>query len=74
MDKSLERGENLDKKDSIIHGLKEDVIKLMDDIKGKDEAVRALIATLQEKGDQNQKLVEKMTIMKNHQLSTQILN
>ena len=46
----------------------------MDDIKGKDEAVRALIATLQEKGDQNQKLVEKMTIMKNHQLSTQILN
>lgn len=46
MDKSLEIGEKLDKKDSIIHGLKEDVIKLMDDIKGKDEAVRALIATL----------------------------
>jgi hypothetical protein len=43
----------MDKKDTEIHQLKEEVVKQRDEIKGKDEAIKALSMTLIEKGKEN---------------------
>jgi hypothetical protein len=43
----------LDKKDTEIHRLEEEILKLRDEIKGKDEAIKALSMTLIEKGQEN---------------------
>lgn len=43
----------LDRKDTEIHRLREDVVRQRDEIKGKDEAIKALSLTLLEKGSQN---------------------
>lgn len=40
----------IDKKEAEIHRLEEDIIKHRDEIKGKDEAIKALSMTLIEKG------------------------
>ena len=44
-----------------------------DEIRGKDEAIKALSDTLIEKGTKNMELVEKITEMKNHQMTTHYL-
>ncbi len=43
----------IDRKDTEIHSLKEEVVKLRDEIKGKDEAIKALSLTLIERGKEN---------------------
>ncbi len=43
-------------------------------MKGKTQAIVALTHTLLEKGDHNRKLMEKLSEMKNHQLSHHFLN
>lgn len=49
------------------------MLKLKDDIRGKDEAINALTVTLLERGEHNKKLFEQLTEFKNHFLSNQIL-
>ena len=49
------------------------LVKQRDEIKGKDEALKALTLTLLDKGKENQKLSEMILEIKNHQLETQIL-
>lgn len=56
----------IDRKDAEIHSYKEEVIKQRDEIKGKDEAIKALSMTLIEKGKENQKLSEMVLEIKNH--------
>lgn len=73
MDVRLEFEAKLDKKDADIHNLQEEVAKLRDDIKGKDEAIRALSETLLEKGEENQKLSEAVNEIKNHHLATSVI-
>jgi len=63
----------IDRKDTEIHSLKEEVVKLRDEIKGKDEAIKALSLTLIERGKENQRLTEMVVEIKNHHLMTQIL-
>ena len=58
MDMRLEFEGKLDKKDAQIHSLKEEVVKYRDEVKGKDEAIKALTLTLLEKGKDNQRLQE----------------
>jgi hypothetical protein len=53
MDIRLEFEGKLDKKDELIRELMETIVKLKDDIKGKDQAIRALSDTLLEKGLEN---------------------
>lgn len=43
----------IDKKDVEINHRKEEVVKYRDEIKGKDEAIKALSMTLIEKGKEN---------------------
>ena len=69
----LEYEAKIDKKDTEIHSLKEDVVKYRDEIRGKDEAIKALSLTLLEKGKENQRLTEMIVEIKNHHLMTQIL-
>jgi phosphoenolpyruvate synthase/pyruvate phosphate dikinase len=73
MDIRLEFEGKLDKKDELIRELMETIVKLKDDIKGKDQAIRALSDTLLEKGLENQKLSEAVNEIKNHLLATTIL-
>jgi hypothetical protein len=47
-------------------------VKYKDDIKGKDEAIKALSMTLIEKGQENQKLSEMVIEIKNHHLSSSV--
>jgi hypothetical protein len=63
----------IDRKDTQIHSFKEEVIKLRDEIKGKDEAIKALSMTLIDKGKENERLTEMIVEIKNHHLMTQIL-
>ncbi len=63
----------IDRKDTEIHSFKEEVVKLRDEIKGKDEAIKALSLTLIERGKENQRLTEMVVEIKNHHLMTQIL-
>ena len=69
----LEFEARIDKKEVQIHSLKEEVVKYRDEIRGKDEAIKALSMTLIEKGKENQRLTEMVVEIKNHQLVTQIL-
>lgn len=73
MDVKLEFEGLLDKKDQLVHELQEQVEKLKDDIRGKDQAIQALSETLLEKGLENQKLSEAVNEIKNHHLATTIL-
>ena len=72
-DVKLEFEARIDKKEVQIHSLKEEVVKYRDEIRGKDEAIKALSMTLIEKGKENQRLTEMVVEIKNHQLVTQIL-
>lgn len=69
----LEYEAKIDKKETEIHSLKEEVVKYRDEIRGKDEAIKALSLTLLEKGKENQRLTEMVVEIKNHHLMTQIL-
>jgi hypothetical protein len=69
----LEFEARIDKKETEIHSLKEEVVKYKDEIRGKDEAIKALSMTLIEKGKENQRLTEMVVEIKNHHLMTQIL-
>lgn len=70
MDLRLDFETKIDKRDIDNHRLKEDVVKYRDEIKGKDEALKALTLTLMEKGKDNQRLQELVIQIKNHQLET----
>lgn len=72
-DIQLEFEAKIDKKETQIHSLKEEVVKYRDEIRGKDEAIKALSMTLIEKGKENQRLAEMVVEIKNHHLMTQIL-
>lgn len=72
-DMKLEWEAVIDRKDTHIHQLKEEVVKYRDEVKGKDEAIKALSMTLIDKGKQNQRLTEMVVEIKNHHLMTQIL-
>lgn len=72
-DMKLEWEAVVDRKDTQIHQFKEEVVKLRDEIKGKDEAIKALSMTLIEKGKENERLTEMVVEIKNHHLMTQIL-
>jgi hypothetical protein len=50
VDSTLVQETTIDKKDSQILLLREEVVKYKDEIKGKDEAIKALSMTLIEKG------------------------
>ena len=63
----------IDKKDKELFELMEILQKLKDDIKGKDQAIRALSDTLLEKGEENQRLSEAVNEIKNHHLTTSVL-
>lgn len=63
----------VDRKDTQIHQFKEEVVKLRDEVRGKDEAIKALSMTLIDKGKENQRLTEMVVEIKNHHLMTQIL-
>ncbi len=56
----------LDKKEADIHHLREEVVKQRDEIRGKDEAIKALSLTLLDKGKENQRLSEMIIEIKNH--------
>ena len=73
VDMRLDFEAKLDRKEGDIHHLKEEVVKQRDEIRGKDEAIKALSMTLLDKGQENQKLSEMVLEIKNHQLETQIL-
>jgi hypothetical protein len=49
----LDFGANLDRKDTEVLRLTEDVVKQRDEIRGKDEAIKALSMALLEKGKEN---------------------
>ena len=72
-DMKLEWEATVDRKDTQIHSFKEELVKLKDEIKGKDEAIKALSMTLIDKGKENERLTEMITEIKNHHLMTQIL-
>ncbi len=72
-DVRLEYEAKIDKKETEIHSLKEEVVKYRDEIRGKDEAIKALSLTLLDKGKENQRLTEMIVEIKNHHLMTQIL-
>ena len=63
----------IEKKDKELFELMEILQKLKDDIKGKDQAIRALSDTLLEKGEENQRLSEAVNEIKNHHLTTSVL-
>ena len=65
-DVQLEFEARIDKKEVQIHSLKEEVVKYRDEIRGKDEAIKALSMTLIEKGKENQRLTEMVVEIKNH--------
>ena len=66
VDLRLDFEAKIDKRDLDIHRLKEEVVKQKDEIRGKDEAIKALTMTLLEKGKANQKLSEMIIEIKNH--------
>ena len=72
-DMKLEWESVVDRKDTQIHQFKEEVVKLRDEVRGKDEAIKALSMTLIDKGKENQRLTEMVVEIKNHHLMTQIL-
>lgn len=52
-DMKLEWESVVDRKDTQIHQFKEEVVKLRDEVRGKDEAIKALSMTLIDKGKEN---------------------
>ena len=73
VDQRLKYESMLDKKEEEISGLKEKIIKLLDEINGKDLAIKALSDTLYERGEENKKLAMMVSEIKNHQLLTQVI-
>ena len=53
-----------------IEGLRAEIGRMREEMRGKDELVGALSNTLVEKGEENRKMAEKMTEIKNHYLET----
>ena len=56
----------IDKKEESIVKLHDEIMRLRDDIRVKEDAVRDINLKLIEKGDKNQQLTEKLAEMKNH--------
>ena len=54
--------------------LHDEIMKLRDDVRTKDDALRDLSQKIIEKAEKNQLLTEKLAEMKNHQLTTHYLN
>jgi hypothetical protein len=54
--------------------LSEDIIKIKDEMRGKDLAIAALSSTLLEKGEENRKSSEMMIEFKNHLLTSDFYN
>ena len=73
VDQRLKYESMLDKKEEEASGLKEKIIKLLDEINGKDLAIKALSDTLYERGEENKKLAMMVSEIKNHQLLTQVI-
>ena len=65
VDIQLKHESELDKKDEIIHSLQEEIMKLKDEIMGKNSAIEALSQTLVDKADENKKLAESLSLLKN---------
>ena len=74
IDLQLQFEGKLDKKESQILALQEEIVRLRDSVLGKDDAISALSHTLLEKGEHNRRLTEKLAEVKNHQLKTHFLN
>ena len=72
-DLRLDYEAKIDRKDRNIHELMEALLKLKDDVKGKDQAISALSDTLMEKGEENQRLSEVVNEIKNHHLTTSVI-
>lgn len=70
VDLELQHAADLDKKDAIIHSLQEDIIKLKDDIMGKNSAIEALSQTLVDKATENKKLAESLSLLKNQLMTS----
>ena len=73
-DERLSLEGELEKKENWIHQLQEDVVKMKDETRGKDLAIQALSQTLIEKGEENQKMSEMVSQIKNHLLTTDTYN
>lgn len=65
-DQRLQFESLIDKKEGTIAGQREEIVKLRDDIKGKDEAINALSLNIIEKAEKNKFLAEQISEMKNH--------
>lgn len=66
VDQRLKYESMLDKKEEEIQGLREKIIRLLDEINGKDMAIKALSNTLYERGEENKKLAMMVSEIKNH--------
>ena len=66
VDQRLKYESLLDKKEEEVQALKEKIIKLLDEINGKDLAIKALSETLYERGEENKKLAMMVSEIKNH--------
>ena len=64
----------LDRKEVEMHSMRDELSRLRDEVRGKDQAIGALSDTLIEKGETNRRLTEKLAEVKNHQLATHFLN
>jgi mannitol/fructose-specific phosphotransferase system IIA component len=72
-DMKLHNDSLIDKKDKLLADKIDQSARMEDEIRGKDEAIKALSDTLIEKGTKNMELVEKITEMKNHSMTTHYL-
>ena len=73
-DLRLQFESKIDTKEEAIQTLREENVRFRDEVRGKDLAIQALSDTLIDRGEDNMKLVEKLSAVKNHQLQTQYLN
>ena len=73
VDERLDWEAKIDKKEQIIYNLQEEVVKLKDDLVGKAEAISALSLTLIEKAQDNAKLSEMVTEIKQHHINSSVL-
>ena len=63
----------MDKKNEEVHILAEGLLKMKDELKGKDQAIKALSLTLIDKAQENQKLSEMVIEIKQHHLNTSVI-
>lgn len=67
-DLRLQFESKIDTKEEAIKTLREENVRFRDEVRGKDLAIQALSDTLIDRGEDNMKLVEKLSAVKNHQL------